>query len=149
MKGGTSVNSIASSASLLLDLRSEDAEELDRQIEIVKNIVNNRRMKASREGRDLIIHIEQVGDRPAGLIPRDDPLIQWAESALSYVGCSPITYIAGSTDANIPLSQGMRSVCIGLTYSGKSHRTDEYIEPASLTLGMQQLLLLTLATTGF
>jgi hypothetical protein len=72
-----------------------------------------------------------------------------AENALHYVGCSPITFIAGSTDANIPLSEGLRSVCIGLTRSGNSHRIDEFIDTADLPAGMQQLLLLTLAASGF
>lgn len=149
VEGGTTVNSIAASSSLLLDLRSEEASELDRLVKNVNDIVADRQSQAKRSGKQITYRVEQVGDRPAGRIPRKDPLIQWAEDALKLVGCTPITFIAGSTDTNIPLSKGLRSVCVGLTYSGNSHRLDEYIEPAHLPFGMQQLLLLSLAATGF
>ena len=149
VEGGTTVNSIAASSSLLLDLRSEEASELDRLVERVNDIVAERQLIAKRSGKKITYRIELVGDRPAGRIPRNDPLIQWAEGALHTVGCSPITFIAGSTDTNIPLSMGIKSVCVGLAYSGNSHRHDEYIEPAHLPFGMQQLLLLALAATGF
>jgi acetylornithine deacetylase/succinyl-diaminopimelate desuccinylase-like protein len=149
VEGGTTINTIAASASLLLDLRSEEMAELDKLVEQVRNIVDYRRRKAKEAGRDVEFCIEQVGSRPAGRISRDSPPVRWAENALHYVGCSPITYIAGSTDANIPLSQGLRSVCVGLTRSGNSHRLDEFIDTADLSAGMQQLLLLTLAASGF
>ena len=90
----------------------------------------------------------QIGNRPAGSIPRSHPLVQWAEDALRFVGCHPITYIAGSTDANIPLSRGLTAVCVGLTQSGNAHRLDEFIDTTFLADGMQQLLLLTLAAAG-
>ncbi|NCF65637.1 MAG: M20/M25/M40 family metallo-hydrolase [Chloroflexi bacterium] len=149
VEGGTTINSIAASASLLLDLRSEEMEELERLVAQVRNIVDDRQKRAKKAGRTVEFRMEQVGNRPAGRISRDNPLVRLAESALHYVGCSPITYIAGSTDANIPLSQGLRSVCIGLARSGQSHRQDEFIEPADLPLGMKQLLLLTLASADF
>ncbi len=149
VEGGTTINSIAASASLLLDLRSEETAELDKLVEQVRSIVEYRREKARGAGRDVRFRVEQVGNRPAGRTSRDSPLVRMAENALQYVGCSPITFIAGSTDANIPLSEGLRSVCIGLTRSGNSHRIDEFIDTVDLPAGMQQLLLLTLAASGF
>ena len=145
VKGGTTINSIAASSSLLLDLRSENASELDQLVTRVNDIISDRESQAKRAGRKISYRVEPVGNRPAGHIPRQDPLIQCAEAALQYVGCAPINFIAGSTDTNIPLSKGIRSVCVGLTYSGNSHRLDEYIELAYLPFGMQQLLLLSLA----
>ncbi len=149
VEGGTTINSIASSSSLLLDLRSEDSTMLKKLVRMVKGIVDDRQLQANREEKNITYRVEQVGNRPAGRIARNDPLIGWAEAALQYAGCSSITFIAGSTDCNIPLSMGIRSICVGLTYSGNSHRQDEYIEPAFLPFGMQQLLLLTLAAAGF
>ncbi len=146
VEGGTSVNSIAASSSLLLDLRSEDASELEGLVKQFRTIVAYRQAQADTAGRRISYEIAQVGERPAGQLSRSDPLVQTSKEALQFVGCSPITFISGSTDANIPLSMGMRSVCIGLTYSGNSHRKDEYIEPEFLPLGMQQLMLLSLAT---
>jgi tripeptide aminopeptidase len=149
VEGGTTINSIAASASLLLDIRSAEASELERLVNRVKDIVAGRLAEAKRSGKEIMYRVEQVGDRPAGRIPRKDPLVQWAEGALQYVGHSPVTFIAGSTDCNIPLSRGLRSVCIGLTCSGNSHRQDEFIELEYLPAGMQQMLLLSMAAARF
>jgi di/tripeptidase len=92
--------------------------------------------------------MELIGSRPAGQISREATLVQWAEAALRVVGCEEISYIGGSTDANIPLSRGLTAVCIGLTHSGNAHRLDEYIDPTHLPQGLGQLLLLTLAAGG-
>ncbi len=146
--GGTSINTIAAEASLHLDLRSEDSAELGRLVEQFKKTVRQRQLASRRAGREVDFVITQVGNRPAGRIPRGDPVVQWAKEALQFVGCSPITFIAGSTDANIPLSKGLQSVCVGLTQSGNSHRVDEFIELEYLPMGMQQLMLLTLAASG-
>jgi tripeptide aminopeptidase len=52
---------------------------------------------------------------------------------------------AASTNANVPLSQGIPAVVIG-TYTGKgTHRFDEWIDERSVILGMKQLMLTTLA----
>lgn len=144
IEGGTSINTIAPSASLLLDLRSEDPDVLARLVADVEEIVTG------ANGRSPVnITMTQIGDRPAGQIPRHTPLVAWTEAALRYVGCQKTTYIASSTDANIPLSQGMTAVCVGLTESGNAHRLDEYIDPTHLPDGLGQLLLLALAAAGF
>ena len=142
IEGGRSVNTIAQTASMLLDLRSEDAGELDKLVTAVIQIVQ----KAKRS--DVDIRLVPVGDRPPGTLSRQAPLIKWAEAALAFVGASPITHVASSTDANIPLSLGLTAVCIGLTISGNAHRLDEYIDPRYLPHGLSQLLLLTLAASG-
>jgi acetylornithine deacetylase/succinyl-diaminopimelate desuccinylase-like protein len=71
-----------------------------------------------------------------------------AEAALHAVGCPEVRYIVSSTDANIPLSCGYEAVCLGLTHSGNSHRPDEYIDITNLPAGLEQLLLVALATAG-
>jgi tripeptide aminopeptidase len=65
------------------------------------------------------------------------------------MGHRKISFISGSTDANIPLSQGIPAVCIGLAQAANTHRLDEYLDPAQIPNGMGQLLLLTLAVAGF
>lgn len=147
IEGGTSINTIAASASLLLDLRSENPAALHELVTAVSQIVDNAQNRLSGSG-DCAVTMTQIGSRPAGSIPRSQPLVQWAEDALRFVGCRPITYIAGSTDANIPLSQGLTAVCVGLTQSGNAHRLDEFIDTTYLAAGMQQMLLLSLAAAG-
>jgi len=145
IEGGTSINSIASSATMLLDLRSESPHELDRLVRLVSEIVARAEKRALQRRETVRIYVEPVGNRPAGRIPRSAPLVSWAEQALRYAGSPTVLYVSGSTDANIPLSMGIPSVCVGLAVSANSHRLDEYVETAKLPAGLKQLLLLTLA----
>ena len=150
IEGGTSVNSIAQSASLLLDLRSEEPAALATLVQSVENMVaeaNGRHQSNGNTGVEVTMSL--IGNRPAGQIPRHTPLVKWAEAALRYVGCEQVTYIASSTDANVPLSQGLAAVCIGLAGSDNAHRLEEYMDPTHLPRGLAQLLLLTLAAANF
>lgn len=148
IEGGLSINSIAGSAGLWLDLRSEDPEALERLIEQVRNIVREEEQRHQQKGDGVQITVTQVGDRPAGSIPRDSSIVAFADAALRYVGNDHVGYIVSSTDTNIPLSRGYEAVCLGLTHSGNSHRTDEYINVKHLPAGLSQLLLVALAAAG-
>ena len=139
--GGTSINTIASHASFDLDLRSESAESLQKLVDQCHKIVHKTRLSSQSE-----ITITPIGNRPAGKIDRQTPLIRDAEIALQAVGCKKVRFLRGSTDANIPLSLELPAVCIGLTRSGHAHRADEFIDTPFLANGMQQLLLLALAS---
>lgn len=149
IEGGTSINTIAALASMLLDLRSADSNELDRLVSQVGVVIQRARKRAFQRKKIVKITVEQVGSRPAGRISRNSPLVGWADAALRYVGSPPVIYVSGSTDANIPLSLNIPSVCIGLTESANSHRLDEYIDTSSLPEGLQQLLLLALAAADY
>ncbi|MCB8946550.1 MAG: M20/M25/M40 family metallo-hydrolase [Ardenticatenaceae bacterium] len=143
IEGGTSINTIAQSAKMLLDLRSEDPEQLAILVAEAEKLV------ALHQGQaDVTVQMTQIGDRPAGQLRRDAPLVKQAVAALHHVGCHKISYIASSTDANVPLSLGYTAVCIGLTESGNAHRLDEYMDSTYLSTGMSQLLLLTLSAAG-
>jgi acetylornithine deacetylase/succinyl-diaminopimelate desuccinylase-like protein len=140
IEGGTSVNTIAERASLLLDLRSVDPAALNGLIAQVERIV------AAAEP-DANIQLEIVGDRPAGRIALEHPLVQAAAAAYAAAGIE-VSFDAASTDANIPLSRGIPAVCIGVGDGENAHRLDEYIEPARVPLGMRALLWLALAATS-
>jgi acetylornithine deacetylase/succinyl-diaminopimelate desuccinylase-like protein len=148
IEGGLSVNSIASSARLWLDLRSEGAEALDRLVQSALSIVDDMNQAHAAGGDNVRIDVEQVGSRPAGSIPRGSSIVAYAEAALRAVGSEDVRYIVSSTDANIPLSRGYQAVCLGLTQSGNSHRPDEYIDVTHLPAGLSQLLLVVLAAAG-
>lgn len=143
IEGGTSINTIAQSAKMLLDLRSVEPKELAILVEKVQALVVERQKLP-----DVKITMEQVGNRPAGKLPRRDPLVAQATAALRQVGCKKVRYVASSTDANVPLSLGYAAVCIGLTETDNAHRLDEYMDTTHLTAGLSQLLLLTLAVAG-
>lgn len=144
ISGGTSVNTIAQSAELLLDMRSVSPQTLQQLVSRVDALI----AASAAEQPGVQFSTTVVGDRPAGAIARDHALVQAAVAAYTSVG-APITYQQSSTDANIPLSRGLPAVCVGLTNGGNAHRTDEYIQPANLGRGLQALLLLTLQIAGY
>ncbi len=137
IEGGRSVNSIASYAEMLLDLRSEESGALLALEREVRQI-----MSEERSG-GVEIGIEVIGDRPAGRISPDHPLVRAAVSSLTALGIQP-TLESGSTDGNIPLATGCPTVTIGITRGGNAHRTDEYIETAPVATGLRHLIALTL-----
>jgi len=136
-EGGVSVNTIAPEASCVLDLRSVDADALARLTERVKRIVTG----AERGG--IRIEVELLGERPAGLVPVDSPIVAAATAVLRTLGVEAC-FDASSTDANIPISRGVPAVCVGLTHGGNVHREDEFIELGPVATGLAQLALLTL-----
>jgi tripeptide aminopeptidase len=135
ISGGTSVNTIAASAKLQLDLRSEEINTLESLVSQVDSVVRS----AGRPGVD--VSCEQIGNRPAGFISPQHPLIQLARSCLESQGLQPYLGI-GSTDANIPLSRGLPAVCVGITTGGKAHTLDEFINIPPVSQGLQMLLAL-------
>ncbi len=142
IEGGTSVNTIAQRAALLLDLRSLEPAALEGLVRQVERIVAELRTTEPH----VTLEVEVVGDRPAGHLPRAHPLVGLAAAAYESVG-APITYDAASTDANVPLSRGIPAVCVAVGHGENAHRLDEYIEPARVAAGMRALLLLALAAT--
>lgn len=133
IEGGTSVNTIAAHASMLLDLRSEDAGELEKLIARTEELVAT----AGADG-DTRVSASVVGDRPTGGIPVGHPLVAAASNILRElkVPWHDIRYRIGSTDANIPLSQGIPAVAIYLTEGHDVHRLSEWLSLDSLPIGM-------------
>jgi tripeptide aminopeptidase len=130
--GGTSVNTIAAEASLELDLRSESPESLNHLIEQVDGLVEG----ANKPGQEAVqVSAEIIGDRPAGQIPLDHPLVTAAIECFAREGFS-VKLNIGSTDANLPLSRGYPAICLGLTVGGGSHTLGEYIEIKPISQGL-------------
>lgn len=134
ISGGTSINTIAAEAQIELDLRSEDITALEQLADAVVQILH----EGQKPG--VKVHGELIGQRPAGEIPQDHPLVELAVSCLEQVGIQPRLNI-GSTDANIPLSLGYPAVCLGLTTGNRAHTPGEYINISPLQLGLEQLVL--------
>jgi acetylornithine deacetylase/succinyl-diaminopimelate desuccinylase-like protein len=143
IEGGSSVNTIAQRAALLLDLRSSAPSGLAGLIGQVERALATAR--AAEPG--VTFELETVGDRPAGAIPIEHPLVRAAGAAYRAEGFS-LNYDIASTDANIPLSRGIPAVCVGVGDGENEHRLDEYIMPARMPAGMRALLRLALAATN-
>jgi tripeptide aminopeptidase len=139
ISGGVSVNTIAPEASCLLDLRSIDESALRRLSDRVTRLVDR-----SNRGDAVSYTAESIGERPAGVVAADSPIVQIAASTLTALGLEP-SFDASSTDANVPIAAGIPAVCIGLTTGGNVHRTDEFIDLEPVAKGVTQLALLTLA----
>lgn len=135
--GGTSVNTIAAQAHLELDLRSEAVSALADLVAQVEQLVAG----SSQPEEGVTCRAEIIGLRPAGGIAADHPLVMLALVCLREQGISPALRI-GSTDANIPLSQGLPAVCVGLTTGSGAHTLRETIQTAPLRSGLGQLLAL-------
>ncbi len=140
IEGGQSINTIATEAGLWLDMRSENSPSLA----LIENDVQQIISQLQRP--NLSYTAEVVGDRPAGSIAPDHPLVQMALAALEQVGVRG-TLETGSTDANVPLSLGYPAITVGITRGGNAHRLDEYIETKPIANGMRQLILLTIIAT--
>ncbi len=133
ISGGTSINTIAAHAQLELDLRSENVTILPNLAARVEALVQ----QANRQ--DVRVTSELIGQRPAGQIPFNHPLVRLGVSVLEELGVSPRLNI-GSTDANVPLSRGLPSICLGLTSGSGSHTMAEAINIAPLAKGVDQLV---------
>lgn len=140
IEGGTSINTIAANASMLIDMRSKAKEPLveleDEVRDIIKKIANE---------DDVNVEIEIVGDRPVGYLPREHILVQKTVDVLGHLNLST-EGSSSSTDANIPLSQGKPAICLGVTSGKYAHRKDEIldIKPAKKGILMLTLLVETL-----
>jgi acetylornithine deacetylase/succinyl-diaminopimelate desuccinylase-like protein len=142
IEGGIGVNVIAANAELLLDMRSVDGAALRA---LAANADSAIRRAAEQQGASVSVTV--VGDRPAGSIARDHEIVTAAARVLRWLQLEP-RYEAASTDANIPLSQGIPAITIGITHGGGIHTEDEWIDVAPATTGIRQLLLLALMLAG-
>jgi di/tripeptidase len=140
--GGTTVNTIATEADMLVDMRSVDIRSLADLERRVLAVVGN----AATEG-DGLAKLEMVGDRPAGSISADHPVVQTCRAVHRALGI-PTFSEASSTDANVPLGMGLPGVCLSITEGANEHRLDEYIETSPIPTGVKNILLAAVALTG-
>ncbi len=133
LQGGTSINTIAASAWMELDLRSENENSLQELAARVKQSVE----ACQRPGLEL--HLERIGRRPSGNLPPSHPIVRVLSSILGELGLSPRLDIA-STEANLPLSLGYPALTIGLSMGEHAHTTSESILTAPVEKGLRQLV---------
>lgn len=155
IKGGTSVNTIAPSAVVDVDMRSVDNATL---LELEKTILEtfhqavaeeNARWKVTDDEKKLRVSFEQIGSRPAGLRPVDCPVLQSARSAQKVLGIPMTKYNCASTDANKPISLGIPATCLSSGGIGRgAHTPDEHFIFKDIHLGPQLALLTALALVG-
>ena len=131
ISGGTSVNTIAQSAEMLFEFRSDEREGLAIMQANFDAIVEEFRASGVQ------IQTEVVGDRPCGLDVDNSALaLRAAEAVRAHYGFDP-QFSCGSTDCNIPLSMGIPAICPGCVLGAGAHTREEYVEIDSLRPGLK------------
>ena len=117
IQGGTSVNTISGSASMLVDLRSDSEEELnllDEELhKVIKQAVEEENARWDASKPQIKVQIEGRGVRPAGAQPKDCAIVKAAFRAAELLGIEPEYRYESSTDANIPISMGIPAITVG------------------------------------
>ncbi len=148
IEGGTSLTSIPQSAWALVDLRSVDADELQRrEVAIYRAvedavIAHNATNAGGRGG--LRFRIDVVGDRPAGELPKHAPILQTVRAVDRHLRLRTEERI-GSTDANIPIALGLNGLAMGAGgVAGGIHTTGEWYDSTGRELALRRVLLVLL-----
>ncbi len=133
IEGGTSVNTIAQSCSILYEYRSDDIRGMqamdkffDATIEAFRNM-------------GITVTVELVGDRPCMAEGVDMSAISALVEACGRAHGVEMTAHAGSTDCNIPHSLGIPAACFGVYIGDGEHTRGEWMDMESTRTGMKIL----------
>ena len=134
IEGGTSVNTIAQSAKMLYEYRSDDAECLAYMKEFFEKTV----AEANARGKGKF-KVEIVGMRPCGgNVDKEvhERMINRVIEIVEKCTGNPCHRARGSTDCNAPMSVGVPAVCPGIYRGAGAHTREEWVEIASLPIGI-------------
>lgn len=131
IEGGTSVNTIAQSAKMLCEYRSDNAECLEIMKKKFEEIFS---LNAN-------VSVTIVGERPCMRsdidIVKVDAMVETAKEIVEKTAGIKAEYHSSSTDCNIPLSLGIPAVCVGVSNWHGIHTREEWVEKASLPVGLE------------
>ena len=151
VSGGTSINSIPFESIMEIDIRSIEPKRLDAMEVILKEAVKKalaHQNDLKRQGPDLTVKIDKIGNRPSGELSDTLPLIQRTLAATTHFGAEPFL-TRGSTNSNIPITKGIPSVTIGRGGNGgKAHSLGEWWVNEEGYKAIQLALLIVLSETG-
>jgi len=146
--GGTSVNAIPFEAWMEVDLRSADPavlKDLDARFQAaIQHAVAEENARWNHRGA-VSASAELAGVRPAGLTPRDSPMVQTAVAVSRALEIEEALH-EGSTDANVPMNLKIPAITIGGGGTGAgAHSLNETFDAAGSWRGTQRALLLAIA----
>lgn len=134
IEGGTNVNTIAQSAKMLCEYRSDNVDCLDymkKRFEVIFKEANTEKVKVS---------VTLVGDRPCSKNVDPERFAELIGTCKAIIGGQigkTVESVSASTDCNIPMSLGIPAVAVGVYYGDKCHTREEWIELDSLVDGLQ------------
>jgi acetylornithine deacetylase/succinyl-diaminopimelate desuccinylase-like protein len=153
IEGGTSVNSIPYDAKLKVDIRSESEDELGKLESALRESISAGTRDEMESARDrskgkLDWKIDVLGTRPGGELSPNSPLLAALRAADEYVR-NQSRIERSSTDANIPLANGIEAISIGAGGTGGgAHSLQEWYEPTGREMGLKRALLTLLGISG-
>ncbi len=134
VSGGTSVNTIAQSAKMLYEYRSDSEEDLGKMKSFFEKTIED--FKKTKQAE---IFVKLVGERPCSKGVDEEKLREMSERAINIskkYSNKDCVEKSGSTDCNIPMSMGIPAVCVGSYKGAGSHTREEYIEKNSIPIGL-------------
>ena len=135
IEGGTSVNTIAQNASFLYEYRSDTYKCLEKMQAFFEETVAK-----AKEDKEVKITVDVIGIRPCGAEVDEtifNEMVQNVKTVCEKYTGIPCALRSGSTDANIPMSLGIPSVCVGNYMGGGVHTREEFLEIASVPVGLK------------
>jgi len=153
IEGGTSVNSVPYEAKIKVDIRSENEEELARlesalRESIAAGVRDEMAPPRDRSKGNLEWKVDLLGSRPGGELSNDAPLLAALRAADDVIG-NQSRLERSSTDANIPLSQGIDAISIGAGgMGGGAHSLQEWYDTTGREAGLKRALLTVLGIAG-
>jgi acetylornithine deacetylase/succinyl-diaminopimelate desuccinylase-like protein len=146
--GGTSVNAIPFEAWMEVDLRSADPavlKDLDTRCHAaIQQAVAEENARWNHRG-PVTASAELAGTRPAGLTPRDSPIVRTAIAVSRVLEIEEALH-EGSTDSNVPMNLKIPAITIGGGGTGAgAHSLNETFDAADSWRGTQRALLLAIA----
>ncbi|MBX7054134.1 MAG: M20/M25/M40 family metallo-hydrolase [Pyrinomonadaceae bacterium] len=150
IEGGTTVNSIAQTASMEVDLRSVSGDELAKIDGDFRRAVADalNEENAGRSGSSLSVDIKLIGERPVGRQSPDAPIIRTVLASDRALGIKS-NLTASSTDSGMPNKLGIPAVTIGS--GGRwlgSHSVTESFDMTDSYRGSQRVLAAVLSIAG-
>jgi tripeptide aminopeptidase len=134
VSGGTSVNSIPFEVSTEVDMRAVDPaglRDVDAKfLKIVAEAVDEENATRSTKEGKIVADIKLIGERPSGVTPPDNPVLQEVTAAMRAYGKAP-AWSTSSTDANIPISLGIPAFSMASSSpnrGGRAHALDEWVD---------------------
>lgn len=138
MKGEGSINAISQVSSCLFEIRSEINEYLMKVTKAFDAILD----KYREQFTTIEIKNKISAESPAVIFPSNHRIYKLTMDVHRQLGITS-KINAGNTDGDISLAANIPTVTIGTSEGWNTHSLNEYMEKRSLTLGIQQVFLVT------
>ncbi len=138
ISGGTSVNTIAQSAKMLCEYRSDNKQCMEFMQKKFEEIFER---NASEK---IKVNVKLIGERPCADIDvlKIEAMKEKVVPVVEGVIGKTVSFCSSSTDCNIPLSLGVPALCVGANMHEGIHTREENMLKSSLLTGIEVAILL-------